>query len=92
MVHACRFDPMVKDILPSIVPDGFIYLRAQPDLCSTRMALRNRSEESSVPLEYLQMLHDKHEDWLAPNFTQSRPWVSACCRAVHRKALVLRTL
>lgn len=73
-VYNSWFDPMVKDILPSIVPDGFIYLRAQPDLCSTRMALRNRSEESSVPLEYLQMLHDKHEDWLAPNFTQSRPW------------------
>ena len=28
------------------------------------MNIRNRSEENSIPLEYLKDLHDLHEDWL----------------------------
>ena len=43
-VQWSRFDPMVNEVLPSIVPDGFIYLRAAPEDCNSRMALRNRSE------------------------------------------------
>ena len=29
-----------------------------------RVNIRNRSEENSIPLEYLKDLHDLHEDWL----------------------------
>jgi deoxyadenosine/deoxycytidine kinase len=43
---------------------GFIYLRTDPETCHKRMNKRNRSEEASVPLAYLQKLHDKHEEWL----------------------------
>lgn len=28
------------------------------------MLARNRAEEKSVPLQYLQQLHELHEDWL----------------------------
>ena len=64
---------MVTEVLPSIVPDGFIYLRATPETCNARMVGRNRTEEAGVPLEYLQTLHAKHEDWLGQDV---RPWVS----------------
>lgn len=43
------------------------YLRAEPKECDVRMASRGRVEESSVPLKYLQDLHEKHEKWLTFN-------------------------
>lgn len=29
-----------------------------------RFPCRSRSEEASIPLDYLRMLHENHEDWL----------------------------
>jgi len=62
-VYDSWFDPVLKT-LPTLVPNGFIYLRANPDTCFRRMQKRSRNEESSVQLEYLQDLHQHHEDWL----------------------------
>lgn len=31
------------------------------------MKIRNRQEESAVPLEYLEDLHERHEEWLSPS-------------------------
>jgi len=45
-------------------PDGFIYLRTTPQTCYNRLKKRNRSEEKTVPLKYLEQLHEKHENWL----------------------------
>ena len=45
-------------------PDGIIYLRCSPDKCLERMKQRSRSEESHVPLEYLEELHSYNENWL----------------------------
>ncbi|MDP3889121.1 MAG: deoxynucleoside kinase [bacterium] len=45
-------------------PTGFIYLRTDPKICYQRLLKRNRHEEISVSLDYLQKLHDKHETWL----------------------------
>lgn len=45
-------------------PDGFIYLKTDPKVCFDRMVKRDRSEEKAVPLNYLELLHKKHEDWL----------------------------
>ena len=56
------FDPMVS-AMPGLVPDAFIYLRADPDTCLKRLAKRGRNEETGVSHEYLQGLHDKHEEW-----------------------------
>jgi deoxyadenosine/deoxycytidine kinase len=45
-------------------PDGIIYVRTNPDVCFQRLNKRSRSEESTVSMEYLQRLHDRHERWL----------------------------
>lgn len=39
--------------VPGLIPDGFIYLRADPSTCLRRLNLRGRKEESSVPEDYL---------------------------------------
>ncbi len=48
----------------SPLPAGFIYLRTDPRVCHRRLNKRNRSEEALVSLDYLSLLHNKHEDWL----------------------------
>ena len=45
-------------------PDGIIYLQCSPEKCFERMNIRNRNEESSVPIEYLKEIHINHEEWL----------------------------
>ena len=45
-------------------PSGFIYLQTDPKICYKRLLKRNRSEEAGVSLEYLELLHNKHEKWL----------------------------
>ncbi|XP_030563699.1 deoxynucleoside kinase isoform X1 [Drosophila novamexicana] len=44
--------------------DLIIYLRTSPEVAYERIRQRARSEESCVPLKYLQELHELHEDWL----------------------------
>ncbi|WCJ44257.1 P-loop containing nucleoside triphosphate hydrolases superfamily protein [Euphorbia peplus] len=64
-IYDSWFDPVVS-VLPGLIPDGFIYLRATPDTCHKRMQLRRRAEEGGVSLDYLRDLHEKHESWLFP--------------------------
>jgi len=52
------------DSLGELQLDGFIYLRADPDVCAKRMSKRGRPEEQGVTVEYLKQLHEKHERWL----------------------------
>lgn len=47
-----------------IQADLIVYLRTTPEVVYERMKKRGRSEESLVPLEYLQQLHELHENWL----------------------------
>jgi deoxyadenosine/deoxycytidine kinase len=48
-------------------PSGFIYLRCDPEVSLKRLKIRSRNEESSVSLEYLEMLHKAHDNWLMTN-------------------------
>ena len=50
-------------------PDGFIYLRTNPQTCHERLLKRARYEEKAVPIDYLQKLHNKHEKWLTKQIT-----------------------
>lgn len=51
-------------IVDKIEPDGFIYVRADPEKSLERLKKRGRSEESDVPLEYLTDIHKRHDEWL----------------------------
>lgn len=53
-----------KHVTTAPKPDGFIYLKTSPEICFSRLTKRNRREESSVPLEYLENLSFNHDDWL----------------------------
>jgi len=44
--------------------DAIIYIKCSPEKCQSRIQKRARSEESGIPLEYLQELHDNHESWI----------------------------
>lgn len=44
----------------------YFYLRAEPKECEDRKISRGRVEEAGVPLQYLQDIHSKHEEWLVP--------------------------
>jgi deoxyadenosine/deoxycytidine kinase len=48
----------------NVKPDMYIYLQTTPKVCEKRINKRNRSEESNIPIQYLEMLHQKHEEWL----------------------------
>ncbi|KAJ7555158.1 hypothetical protein O6H91_05G024400 [Diphasiastrum complanatum] len=53
----------VVSALPNLIPDCFVYLRAQPEVCHDRLRKRARSEEIRVSIDYLKSLHEKHEKW-----------------------------
>ena len=40
-----------------------IYLRVDPSVCLERISKRNRGEESGITMDYLTLLHNKHEEW-----------------------------
>lgn len=44
--------------------DAFLYLRAKPEVCASRITGRNRKGEESIKLELIESLHKKHDDWL----------------------------
>lgn len=50
---------------------GIIYLKCDPAVCNRRIKKRNRSEETGIPFEYLELLHRKHEEWLTGVETNS---------------------
>jgi len=75
---ACREDSLISDIEWNdycgwfdwltdefkIQPTGFIYLRCEPEISYERIKKRSRSGEESISLDYLQKLHQKHDQWL----------------------------
>ena len=62
-LYESTFDSLL-DTSPNVVPDGFIYLRARPETCLSRLEGRGRVEEGGISLEYLTELHENHEGWL----------------------------
>ncbi|XP_076112365.1 thymidine kinase 2, mitochondrial-like [Mytilus galloprovincialis] len=44
--------------------DLIVYLQTTPEIVYDRIKKRKRKEEQTIPIEYLQTLHNLHEDWL----------------------------
>jgi deoxyadenosine/deoxycytidine kinase len=42
-------------------PNGYIYLRSEPDKCLHRINKRGRFAEKNIKLEYIQKIHELHE-------------------------------
>jgi len=48
-------------------PDKIVYLRTPAEVCHERIIQRGRTEEATIPLEYLKDLEILHDDWLLHN-------------------------
>ena len=59
----CNWNKWLSDKF-ELSPSAYIYLKCDPKVNSERIIKRARSEEESIPLEYLTQIHNKHEDWM----------------------------
>ena len=53
------------ETMTAIDKTKIIYLKCTPGKCYERTKKRQRAEEDEIPLEYLEMIHTKHEKWFA---------------------------
>lgn len=45
-------------------PNGFIYLKTEPEISFERTKIRNRNAESTIQFDYIKQVHDRHEEFL----------------------------
>jgi deoxyadenosine/deoxycytidine kinase len=62
-------------------PDLIIYLRTDPEVCLQRLKHRGRWEEKGIKIEYLNQLHQAHEEWLGIQY-KNRPSYDIPCPVV----------
>jgi len=65
----------LRDML-NIKIDGCIFVNTTPDVCYNRIKKRSRTGEECIPLDYLQLLHNKHVEWLLdrPKQDETKKW------------------
>eukprot|EP00112_Aurelia_sp_Birch-Aquarium-sp1_P012611 Seg2651.6 transcript_id=Seg2651.6/GoldUCD/mRNA.D3Y31 product="Thymidine kinase 2 mitochondrial" protein_id=Seg2651.6/GoldUCD/D3Y31 len=61
-IHHEWFDWLKKVQTPKV--DLLVYIRTSPEECLKRVKERARSEEDGLPLDLLQQIHDRYEEWL----------------------------
>jgi deoxynucleoside kinase len=66
-VLAHWFDYLTNSPELDLKVDLIVYLRTKPEKALERIRERARGEETGIPLEYLEELHQLHEDWLCAN-------------------------
>jgi deoxyadenosine/deoxycytidine kinase len=71
-VETAIYKEVTADIIQEWPLAGIVYLRCRPETCFLRIKKRNRHEEEEVPLEYLQLVHEKHESWIGGEGEKSR--------------------
>lgn len=52
-------------------PNAYIYLRSEPEMCMQRINKRGRQSERNIKLEYVQRIHEMHEQRLAEAVAQN---------------------
>ena len=45
-------------------PEGFIYLRVDPEVAYERISKRMRASEDLIPIQYLRQIHERHDEFL----------------------------
>lgn len=71
VVYNQWYNFLINIIKPKI--DGIIYLRTNPEICMTRIKLRNRLGEENIDEEYINKLHIQHELWLNTDSVKEYP-------------------
>lgn len=51
-------------LAPECAVSGIVYIVCSPEKCKERINRRSRTGEDSIPIEYLNQLHEYHEDWI----------------------------
>lgn len=64
MVYLKWYNYVLDNVKPRI--DSILYLRAEPETCLVRVNKRSRTGEDMIDIEYLNKLHQAHEEWLIP--------------------------
>ena len=77
---------------PDMVPDLYFYLQLEPTLTEQRLRHRNRTEENTVSLEYLQAIHEKHELWLRSSNLRDQVEIVDMSRPVDFRVIVEKIL
>ncbi|KRX10429.1 P-loop containing nucleoside triphosphate hydrolase [Pseudocohnilembus persalinus] len=63
-LYSDYFNWLVKQFQADKI-NGIIYIETDPKICQQRINKRGRDEEKdTIPLEYLQSVHDRHVEWL----------------------------
>lgn len=75
--------------LPDTEVDLIVYLRTTPEIAYDRILKRNRSEEKTVPFEYIKTLHEIHEDWLYNKTLFKCPAPVLCLNADLDRSVIL---
>lgn len=60
----CKWNDWLSDKF-NLRPNAYIYLRCNPNINYERIEKRSRDGEENIPLEYLQNIHKKHDEWMA---------------------------
>lgn len=58
------YDSICSEIMSKLPLMGIIYLKCDPSICLSRIKSRGRKGEESITLDYLEKVHDCHENWL----------------------------
>ena len=59
----CKWNDWLSDKF-NLRPTAYIYLKCNPNVNYERISKRSREGEENIPLEYLENIHKKHEDWM----------------------------
>lgn len=68
----CRWNDWLSKEF-NLRPNGYIYLRCDPEVNTQRIIKRSREGECGIPIEYLQKLHEHHDLWMDKEKAQNVP-------------------